>query len=264
MYDFVLEQSPAWIRADTAFGRKIYLNVADRAVSKSILLEKVWEPQVGLGLLALLKPDTVFIDIGANIGWFTLLAADYLERAGGTGKVVAVEANPTVVPYLMASVVESGLADRVHCKPYAVSDQTGLVEINAMRSGNLGGIGMGEVLERHSDCHIVPTIRLDDLLQHEARIDVIKIDVEGAEYLALKGGEALLERSRPAIIAELNPTALAAVSNKTAADLVSLLSRLGYKAYDFRAGEFDAPLDELELDSIITHKEYYDVLFKAV
>ena len=117
MYDVVLEQSPSWVRIDTPFGRKIYINIADRAVSKSILLEKSWEPEVANGLLSLLRPDTVFLDIGANIGWFTLMAADYLDRERGSGKAIAVEANPTVIPYLIASVVESGLANRVLVKP---------------------------------------------------------------------------------------------------------------------------------------------------
>jgi len=263
MYDFVLEDLPSWVRLETPFGRKIYVNIADRAVSKSIILEKRWEPEVANGVLSHLKPDSVFLDIGANIGWFTLLAADYLDRQSGSGKVIAIEANPTVIPYLAASVVESGLSDRVQLKPYAVSDRTGLVEINAMSTGNLGGIGIGEVLERDSDCHIAPTVRLEDLLRHETRIDLIKIDIEGAEYLALKGAQKMLEKHRPTIIAELNPVALTAVSGQSVAGLVGFLADLGYQAFDFRGSNFDDPIDVAAVEALVSQRQYYDLLFKA-
>lgn len=122
---------------------------------------------------------------------------------------------------------------------------------------------MGEILERPSDCHIVPTIRLDDLLRHEARVDMIKIDIEGAEYLALKGAEKLLEKHRPALIAELNPVALGTVSGKSVADLLGLLVSFGYRAFDFRGGNPDDPIDVSNVENILSQREYYDLLFRA-
>src|SRR4051794_36218616 len=124
-----------WVRRPTSFGRQIHLCLTDVAVSKTILLTREWEADVGRQILAMLAPGDTFLDVGANLGWFSLLVGDMFARAG-SGHVVAVEANPTLVAHLGASIVDSGLSAFVALKPYAVSDRVGLAEMSASEHGN--------------------------------------------------------------------------------------------------------------------------------
>ena len=152
--------SGTWVRRPTSFRRQIHLCLSDVAVSKTILLTGDWEPAVGRQILALLEPGDTYIDVGANVGWFSLLAGDRFARAG-RGHVFAVEANPTLVAHLGASIVDSGLAAFVTLKPYAISDRVGLAELSANEHGNLGGHNIAPV--EPGPRHVIPCLRLDDL-----------------------------------------------------------------------------------------------------
>lgn len=253
-----------WTKVQTRFGRQIYLCLSDIGVAREILLNGDHEPDVGRSIIAHLPPDGVFLDIGANIGWFTLLAADQLARANQGGRVIAVEANPSVVPYLSASVVESGLSDFVSVKPYAVSREIGLGAFDSCTRGNLGGQRVQHVQavapERR---HVVPVIRLDDLLCDLDRLDVIKIDIEGYEPLALQGGQALIERFRPMIIAEINAAALSSVSGLDPKSFVKMMQEFGYQPFDLNAVNGVA-MDADQVHAAVERRGYCDFLFKPV
>ena len=260
VYEQLFGTSQKWLRVPTKFGRLIYLCLSDIAVSKVILLKGEWEPEVEKGIRSLITPDSVFVDVGANLGWFSLLVADYQERNSGSGHVISIEANPAILPYLMSSIVESGLAPRVSLKPYAIAEKTGLVQMETFSEGNVGGINIKKLQDNGKARNIVPTISLDDLLGDLDRIDLIKMDIEGAEPLALEGAKDLLRRHRPKIIMELNGVGLRGVSGKTEEDVVKYMEDYGYKVYDFRSNN-PIPMTVDSISDIIKMHSYYDFLF---
>jgi FkbM family methyltransferase len=159
-----------------------------------------------------------FLDIGANIGFFAMLAA---KAVGPTGRVFAVEPFQNNVKLLYLRARANGF-EHVDILPFAASDRGGLLAFDNMDSN-------GWTTEPRAELRFVLTTtlvygaRLDDVLRDVARVDAIKIDVEGAEYRALRGSRQLLERSRPAIFSEFSPPALELVSGVDATTYLQML-----------------------------------------
>jgi FkbM family methyltransferase len=134
-----------------------------------------------------LKPGSVFYDVGANVGLYTLLAATRVAP----GRVYAMEPLPANVGYLRKHLALNGMRN-VDVLELAISDQAGTAHFEAEETRAMGRIGTrGSV--------VVQTSTLDGLLQ-EGRIappDFIKMDIEGAEYLALQGARACFARYQP-------------------------------------------------------------------
>lgn len=148
-----------------------------------------------------LDPGDTFVDVGANIGYYTLLAA---RRVGETGKVFAVEASPEVLLRLRENI-EANKLTNVSIVPYAVGERDGECEIYIPESQTHGvaslrdqGYGPTHVAKIEMRC-------LDDLLDQASRIDFVKIDIEGAELGALKGMARIITNHRPLILVEIVP-----------------------------------------------------------
>lgn len=251
-----------WVKTQTHFKRPIYVSMEDQIVSWCILHYGMWEEHIDRYVTKHLKADDVFLDIGANLGYFSLLAAHNLEAKGGSGFVVAVEANPVVIPYLMGSIVESGLAHRVRLLPYAAADRAGLVQMHEHTAGNLGSVTLrsfGDAPE--SGKMIVPSVRLDDVLIGLDRLDFVKMDIEGAEVLALDGMSRLLEKFSPDIVAEINTEHLKSISGVSAADFVEKMRRFGYTPHTFSDVVQPVSLDDL-LRILDAHQGHCDFVFK--
>lgn len=251
-----------WVRRPTRFGRQINVCLSDLGVSKTILLTGDWEAHVGREILSRLTPGSVFLDVGANIGWFTLLAADHLQKIGG-GEVIAVEANPKVATYLASSVVASGLEGIVRILPYAVSERLDTVSMSTSQEGNVGGLSIGRMEAGSKTSAIVPSIPLDVLLGNLERLDVIKMDIEGAEPRAIAGFEKTLRRLNPAIIMEINKDGLSWVSESTVAEMVEQMKRLGYGPHG-PVGNNARPMSTDEVVRTVNAHNYWDILFLKV
>jgi FkbM family methyltransferase len=199
-------------------GFEMYVSPSDLAVGKHIYAARSYETHVTEAIKQRLGPDMVFIDIGANIGYFSLLAA---RLVGKEGRVVSFEPFQQNVQLLHASLKLNGF-DNVEVYPFAVADKNALLAYDNMGSN-------GVVSEAASDLSslllttLVWSITLDSLLRDIPGIDVIKIDVEGAEYLAMIGGLELLKKCRPTIFSEFSPPALENVSKVSAEIYLQLL-----------------------------------------
>lgn len=250
-----------WLKTQTYFKRPIYVCMEDRAVSDSIIKHGNWESHVGRYLVEYLEMDSVFLDIGANVGFFTLLAAHEMEAKGGDGRVIAAEANPVVLPYLMASIVESGLEHRIDVLPYAVAQKSGFVQMQKSFGRNLGGVTANKMnfMTPSTGRNIVPTVELDDILIDLTRLDLIKMDIEGSESLAIDGMMGLLEEFSPDIICEINRECLESVSGVGVLEFVEHMEKLGYTPHSFDDDiEYLAPEDVVK---IVDAHNYYDFLF---
>lgn len=169
-------------------------------------------------------PDlgSVFLDIGAHVGHYTLRAAARGHR------VIAVEANPETCGRLFANVVLNHLDGRVRIIPHPAWDEYQSLTYNHMgRERNASG------QTRPDETGSLFPVILDDVLGTEKRIDVVKIDTEGAELHVLRGLRATLKRCRPVLWIE-NHDWLKLYSWQELADL---LVELGYD-YDSRAAQW--------------------------
>jgi FkbM family methyltransferase len=175
---------------------------------------------------ALLEPGDKVWDIGANVGVFAFAAAG---RAGPGGRVLAVEPDPWLFGLLQRSRAANrggGLA-QVELLCAAVADRSGLARLEIAARGRaantLAGFGssqMGGVREEL----LVPTVTLDELLGATFAPDLVKVDVEGAELLVLRGAARLLAEVRPALLLE--------VAESNAEAVRELLGAARYRLFD--------------------------------
>jgi FkbM family methyltransferase len=143
------------------------------------------------------------LDVGANIGIFTLSAA---RKVGDSGHVYAIEPIARNVQSICAGVISNGFRN-VSVLPVAASGSAGVVPM--LRNANSSnGIVDTHVAGDVADV-FVPAQRIDFLLHGLDRLDVIKIDIEGHEPIAWPGLEALVSRHRPIIFSEFSPVAIA-------------------------------------------------------
>jgi FkbM family methyltransferase len=151
----------------------------------------------------LLRPGDHFVDSGANIGYFTLLAAC---AVGKHGRVDAFEPQPDNRARLIENLRRNHLDDRVAVHPQALGDRPGMVRVYrpADESRNHGQSSMFLPATVPSTAVDVPAVRMDEALSG-ARPKLVKLDVEGAEPLVIDGMRRLIEQSAPAIILEYNP-----------------------------------------------------------
>jgi FkbM family methyltransferase len=180
-------------------GHRIYVDTRDVSIASHLMLEGRWEPWVEQVLIPAIKPGMRFVDVGAHFGYFTLLGA---ERVGATGHVYAFEANPLVFQKLVKSIAVNGFDERVSLCNVAVNDASGPMEIFFRHDASGGGwtdIARG-VPPATGEVFPVQGEPLDTLLADVPNIDVIKIDVEGAEPKVLAGARNLIEKSSNLII----------------------------------------------------------------
>ena len=153
-------------------------------------------------LLALARYAGIVVEVGANMGIHTVPLARFLQPQGR--KLVAFEPQPVVFQQLCANLALNGLMN-VTAWPFACGQKQGVVTFprpDYLKTGNFGGIAVSSATPAACAARVeAPCVRLDDMLEEE-RVGLIKIDVEGFELRVLKGGRALLDRSRPLLYLE--------------------------------------------------------------
>jgi FkbM family methyltransferase len=226
---------------------RIFVRANDQDIGRAITRNRTYEPHVGARLAELLAPGHTFVDVGANVGWFSLLAA---SMVGPTGDVRAVEANPDNCALIRRSVRLNGVEDIVRIHPVAASDQAATMVLSP-QAGSNGIVDDGGRFAAQFDTRLVHALALDDLLHDVARLDVVKIDIEGGEHRAVLGFSDLLTKFRPHVLAEHSPALLREVSGVEPAALLGLWSQLGYTASLLLPGRDAEPvaLDEAVLDA---------------
>jgi len=214
--------------------KKIWVNLFDQHVSRNLLLAHEWELNETFFVKKYLKSNQTFLDIGANIGWFTLLAS---EIVGDGGNVISFEPRPDLFRLLKKSIVESNIYSITEPHNVALGESSGHIKIFDIDPKNPGATsifntGGADVTEWN-----VPMKKLDDII-HERPVDFIKIDVEGAELLVFKGATSLLSnQKKPIIMSEINPQQLKNVSGIKPIEYVEYINSFGYICHLIDSGE---------------------------
>lgn len=150
---------------------------------------------------SLLRPGDVVIDGGANIGLYTALAA---ARVGRLGHVIACEPSPTTMTMLRATADLNGY-DWVELREVALAEVPGRLTMHVFQPGS-GFSSFAPAVIRDSDTVEVEVTTLDDLAGTIDRpVNLVKLDLEGAELRALRGAQVLLREARPDFLIELEP-----------------------------------------------------------
>lgn len=182
-----------------------------------------YEPNVTKIFQQYVKPGMHVIDIGANIGYFTMLCA---KLVGSQGRVLAVEPNVENGRLLVASR-DANSFGQVNVLLSAVGDKTDVLALNGSGSnGVTATLQSGQSLETK---RLIPCVRLDDVLHDWNRVDFVKIDIEGAEYRALTGMINTLRKFRPIIVSEFSPNLIGWISSVTPETYLKFLMDLGYQ-----------------------------------
>jgi FkbM family methyltransferase len=174
-----------------------------------------------------------FVDVGANDGLYTLFAAG---RVGRRGRVLAVEPSSRERRVLERNVSLNRLKN-VSVEPVALANQPGQATLQIAPSLHGGHNTLGGFAHKGVDAIATEQVKVETLDAIVARlgidkVDVIKIDVEGAELKVLEGGRGILRRARPILLIEANDDALRK-QGASAADLLALLRALGYAIFVF-------------------------------
>jgi FkbM family methyltransferase len=189
----------------------------------------VWEPQITAWVSRRLAPGDTFVDVGANIGYYSLLASRLVGKAG---TVVAIEASPTTFKDLLANLKLNGISN-VRAVNVAASDSEGVAKIYRGHQHHIGLTTMLECRGFDLECE-VRAAPLSTILEREelqsARL--VKIDVEGAECSVVAGMGQLIEKGRTdaEIIIEVDPELLES-QGKAPDDVLRPFLDAGYHAY---------------------------------
>lgn len=203
-------------------GFQLWVPGADLAVGKWILGGE-YEPGVSAVFRRVLSQGAGVIDVGANIGWYSMLSASLV---GSEGMVLSVEPNPQNAKLVEASRRENGFR-HVKVVQAAAGAELGLLALHTSHSnGTTSAVDGG--LPALMAATTVPCLRLDDIIPQNVPIRLIKVDVEGAEYLAMKGCAGTIGRHRPVIVSEFSPNSLPGISGVSGQDYLNFLLGFGY------------------------------------
>jgi FkbM family methyltransferase len=179
--------------AYTIDGMPIFVNAQDIGCPAALLNGGRYEEDNHQVLLSFVDPATVFLDIGANVGFYTLQIG---QRLSSAGRIFAFEPHPGLFRILRNNVFNLLMDKTVTCVPMALSDRNGTVELH-YPIGHLGGGGAAAISGGDWPVSVVESEvrRLDDLLGADFRCDLVKIDVEGHEVNVLSGMRGIIANS---------------------------------------------------------------------
>lgn len=186
------------LKVRLASGDSFIVRVGDQ-ISRAVFSHGCYEPHLTSLVLPFLKPGMIVFDIGANIGYYTVLMA---RRVGPTGAVHAFEINDKVID-LLDENIQFANARNVKLVKRAVAGTTGQREffVPAVGDEAEGSLKKSERYDAVTTVK-VPSVSLDDYVQEQKieKVDFIKIDVEGAEYEVFEGAKKLLSSDQKPVI----------------------------------------------------------------
>lgn len=203
-----------YVQPGDSQGRPVYLFGVNPRDYLTIFLEHV------------LEPGDCVLDVGASFGYYAIVAS---RLAGPNGCAHAFEASPPILKFLRENARLSRWQN-VTVHAVAVSDRDGEAAFHIAADALSGLSSMRALGEHEAGAMRVPTITIDSLLDTIPRTKLVKIDIEGAELLAIKGMERLLDRDRPFLVTDVNDAWYRELGT-SAEELWELLSARGYQTF---------------------------------
>ena len=249
--DFAHTNDRTIVIKEIAPGVRLFIDLSDHVIGLNILRGRYEADEIAL-VGRLLKPGDTAVDVGGHIGFFTMQMA---AMVGPSGRVYAFEPLDSNAELLERSIAENRFGDRVVFQRAAVGEATGTATLTfpaeTLNSGGAYLLRSGTSPLMGNQTRSVPKVALDDL-QMKRPVRLIKMDVEGAEPLVLRGAARLLREDRPAILSELHPTQLDRASGMTADAFLAQARGLGYRAHAIENGAIGAPIDAAPREALVS------------
>ena len=221
----------------------------DQSVGKALTRRAEYEPEWTAWLNRVIRPGMRVVDVGANLGYYTVL---FGHRVGERGRVLAFEPDPFNRDLLERSVRDNGLEDRVIVEGAAVTDRVGTCRLHLDQDhrGLHSLSPRNRLSDRAGDDIDVPAVTLDAALERAGfeAPDFVKIDAQGAEGVILKGAERTLGSAQPmTVMLELWPFGLENCGSSTGEVLGRLQSHgfLGARVKKDRVDPLPCSWDEM-------------------
>ncbi|ATL25029.1 FkbM family methyltransferase [Streptomyces formicae] len=187
---------PAHVDSDVGV---LQIDGDDTIIRPELAETRRWEVDEDAAIRKTVTAGTTVLDIGAHIGYFSLLMSQLVQPHG---RVIAIEADAWNHQMLVQNVLRNG-ASNVTPVFAAAGERPGVAFLRRDKDGNTGD---HRVLEESSDLgHPVPVIALDDILDDVHEIDFVKVDTQGGDHLAILGMQRTLRRCRPRMLVEFWP-----------------------------------------------------------
>jgi len=186
-----------------------------------------YEKEIGDLINEILQPDDFFLDIGANIGYFSLLAAIHQPSA----KVISFEPVTTVFKLFEENISLNNVSN-IKTINAAVGEKDDEKEIYISTDDNTGMSSFQKTENYSGKKEKVKVIAIDSWFRSSglSKIDLVKIDIEGSELSALKGMNEMLLNFKPLLIVEINPDTLR-LFNHGSVDIINYLKQLGFDGF---------------------------------
>lgn len=204
-------------------GHNMYLDLRKPGISAALAIDRYREKSHTNIIKQVVEPGMTAVDLGANIGYNTLLLA---REVGSDGTVEAIEPHPDTFELLQKNIKENNYTNRVNTYELAIADVNGEVDLILDEKPNLHRVG-DKPTEENSEVITVESITLDALLANSESIDFVRMDIEGYEESVLSRqcmGE-ILNYFSPIILFEAHPWAY---SDQMKQNIRHLLD-IGYK-----------------------------------
>lgn len=231
--------------SELANGLRIYLDLADSAVSLNIL-NGTYEASELEWTRRLLEPGDNAIDLGANLGLYAIHMASW---CGQDSTIYAFEPLSSNLDLLRRTIAENGFESRIQTVAAAAGEQARQASLLYVELGpSSGGSHLVESGSSPPPGHDVETIAVVPLDAYPLKrpIRFIKMDIEGSEPLACLGAERLLAEDRPTILAEINPLQLQVVGGCSAQQFIAEMAERGYSCRRLVDGKLRRPTPEAD------------------
>lgn len=203
-----------------------FVDTRDRHLAPHLVMNGFWEPWITVAFAQRVRPGMVCVDVGANLGYFTMVLADLV---GPTGAVLAFEPNPRLRELCMSSISANGFRARTCVSGLAASDRDGaVVPLTFDLASPMNGTIVGSA---KPDATPVKTVRLDTACANLPRVDFVKIDVEGAEELVWDGMQSVLDKN-PQVMVVMEWNAQRAGAERLLDKVAQRFSNLAHIGFD--------------------------------
>jgi len=181
-------------------GYHVLVQLRDTDLARAVFNTHQYEEHVRAAVRESLQEGDVALDVGANVGVITLLAASIV---GNSGRVIAVEPNPDNLQLLYRGIVYNRFTN-IEVLPYAASNQRNFFSLTGGRSNT----HLIRARAPEEGGFFVQSVVLDELLGDLVRVNFVKMDIEGHEPQAMAGFARVIEKHRPVFLVEFNPRCL--------------------------------------------------------
>jgi FkbM family methyltransferase len=200
---------------------KLFCRSSDLDVGRQIIQTQSFEPHIASVLKDVLMPGGVLVDLGANIGYFSLMAATLV---GPTGKVISFEPNARNLGLFYASIVENDMKNII-VMPVAASYSSQIHRLQSFGSnGFLEAPTPGQMGVQY-----IQAVVLDEILLSVPRIDAFKMDIEGFEPFALRGMLKIIDKHKPVLVTEFSPWHIEHRCGLPPQEYLDHLAAIGYR-----------------------------------